>query len=56
MLNAAIRLTFDGLKYPVDDRSFSWLWEGSLNEAVGDRFTVGEDGRAPVLVYRAVLG
>ena len=48
------KLTFKGLKYPVNDRSFNWLWEGSLNEAVGDAFTVEASDEEPVVVYRAL--
>lgn len=47
-------LTFTGLKYPVNNRSFSWLWEGSLNEAVGETFAVMADNEEPVVVYRTV--
>ena len=46
---------FTGLKYPVNDRSFKWLWEGSLNEAVGDEFVVEASDDEPVVVYRALL-
>ena len=48
------KLTFKGLKYPVSNRSFQWLWEGSLNEALDDAFTVETDGGEPVVVYRAL--
>lgn len=52
--NPHTKLTFEGLKYPVNDRSFNWLWEGSLNEAVGDTFTVAAEDGGAVVVYRAV--
>jgi len=45
-------LTFSGLKYPVVRRKFEHLWEGSLNEARSDNFTV-EFEKGKVLVYRA---
>ncbi len=45
---------FTGLKYPVNDRSFKWLWEGSLNEAVGEEFIVEASDDEPVVVYRAL--
>ena len=48
------KLTFKGLKYPVNSRSFSWLWEGSLNEALGDEFVVEASDEEPVVVYRAL--
>ena len=52
--NPRTKLTFTGLKYPVNDRSFNWLWEGSLNEAVGDGFIVEASDGEPVVVYRAL--
>jgi thiamine pyrophosphokinase len=52
--NLHTKLSFSGLKYPVNNRSFNWLWEGSLNEAVGDAFTVEADDEEPVVVYRAL--
>jgi thiamine pyrophosphokinase len=52
--NLHTRLSFSGLKYPVNSRSFNWLWEGSLNEALGDAFTVEADDEEPVVVYRAI--
>lgn len=45
-------LTFSGLKYPVVKRKFKQLWEGSLNEALSDSFSVEFD-KGSVLVYRA---
>ena len=48
------KLTFRGLKYPVNDRSFNWLWEGSLNEALEDSFVVEASDDEPVVVYRAL--
>ena len=52
--NLHTRLSFSGLKYPVNNRSFNWLWEGSLNEALGDAFTVEADDEEPAVVYRAI--
>ncbi len=45
---------FTGLKYPVNNRAFKWLWEGSLNEALGDEFVVEASDEEPVVVYRAI--
>lgn len=45
---------FTGLKYPVSDRAFKWLWEGSLNEALGDEFVVEASDDEPFVVYRAL--
>lgn len=52
--NLHTKLSFSGLKYPVNNRSFNWLWEGSLNESVGSAFTVEADGGEPVVVYRTL--
>ncbi len=46
-------ISFSGLKYPVNDRSFVWLWEGSLNEATGPSFQISSNNESPVIVYRA---
>lgn len=45
---------FTGLKYPVNNRAFKWLWEGSLNEALEDEFVVEASGDEPFVVYRAL--
>lgn len=45
------KLTFHGLKYPVKNRSFQYLWEGSLNESLSDRFTI-ECSRGEVVVFQ----
>ena len=29
-----------GLRYPIDNRCLTWLWEGTLNESLGDEFVV----------------
>lgn len=52
--NPQTKLSFNGLKYPVNSRSFNWLWEGSLNEALGDEFIVEASDDKPVVVYRAL--
>lgn len=36
--------SFEGLQYPVQDRRFTQLWEGSLNKALDERFTVKISG------------
>ena len=43
--------SFEGLQYPVHNRRFTQLWEGSLNKALGERFTVKISGGRG-LVYR----
>ena len=52
--NSQTKLTFTRLKYPVNNRSFNWLWEGSLNEALEDSFIVEASDDEPVVVYRAL--
>lgn len=32
--------SFSGLQYPVHNRRFAQLWEGSLNKALGNSFTI----------------
>jgi thiamine pyrophosphokinase len=47
------KITYYGLKYPVYKQQFKELWEGSLNEAMAESFTVEIDGNGAVLVYIA---
>lgn len=42
--NPEICFTFHGLRYPVEGRKFRYLWEGSLNEALGEEITIECDG------------
>jgi thiamine pyrophosphokinase len=44
-------LTFHGLKYPVKHRCFKYLWEGSLNEALSNEFTIELHSEGVVVVY-----
>ena len=37
-------LTYSGLEYPVENHRFSYLWEGTLNSALGDSFEVRTTG------------
>lgn len=46
------KLSFRGLKYPVNNRNFNFFWEGSLNEAVDKEFTIEGSNESPILVYR----
>jgi thiamine pyrophosphokinase len=46
-------ITYHGLKYPVHKQKFKELWEGSLNEAVGEQFTVEFEKQGKILVYGA---
>jgi len=47
------KFTFHGLKYPVSKQNFKELWEGSLNEAVAQHFTIEIEKNAAVLVFAA---
>lgn len=49
--NEHLPLTFHNLKYPVHERCFQHLWEGSLNEALGNEFTIELHGEGVVVVY-----
>lgn len=51
-ISKGTKITFQGLKYPVVERIFDYLWEGSLNEAIGDQFTIQFDN-GEVIVYQA---
>ena len=44
------KLTFHRLRYPVQERTFAHFWQGALNEATGDEFTV-EFERGEVLIF-----
>jgi thiamine pyrophosphokinase len=49
-------ITYHGLKYPVHKQKFKELWEGSLNEAIGECFTIELEKGETVLVYAAFIG
>ena len=44
----ATELRAEGLRYPI--RDFGNWWEGTLNEAVGDTFTIFADGRLLIFI------
>ncbi len=46
-----VALTTHGLKYPLQQRVLTNWWEGSLNESLGDRFTIETGGR--IIVFQA---
>lgn len=39
-MQAGFPITVSGLRYPIEVRAFDWLWEGTLNEALGESFTI----------------
>jgi thiamine pyrophosphokinase len=40
-----------GLKYPLEDRCFTSWWQGTLNEATGEQFSLSFD-KGGLIVYR----
>ncbi len=50
-LDPSTRLSTMGLKYPVEDRCFTSWWQGTLNESVGEQFSLSID-QGCLLVYR----
>jgi len=47
------KITYHDLKYPVCNQQFKELWEGSLNEATGNHFTIEIEKESAILVYAA---
>ncbi len=39
-LTPNVAVSVNGLRYPIENRCLNWLWEGTLNESLGDRFEV----------------
>jgi len=46
-------ISYHGLKYPVFKQKFKTLWDGSLNEAVGETFTIEITNEGKVIVFGA---
>jgi thiamine pyrophosphokinase len=46
-------ITYHGLKYPVYKQRFKELWEGSLNEALAESFTIEIEEKGAAMVYAA---
>ena len=44
-------LSSENLRFPIKDRKFSSLWEGTLNESESDNFTISFE-KGKVLVFR----
>ena len=51
-LDPDIYVSVSGLKYPIEHRCLRYWWEATLNEAIGDSFSVAIDGSGTVLVYQ----
>lgn len=43
-------ITTSGLKYPIQNRTLTNWWQGTLNESTGENFTIETEGR--VLVFQ----
>jgi thiamine pyrophosphokinase len=50
-LNPETVLTFHNLAYPVENRKLTFWWQGTLNEALTNSFTINFD-KGKVLVFR----
>jgi len=50
-LCAKLKITSEGLKYPLKDMELSAWWMGTLNESLGDSFTISFEGKGDVIVY-----
>ena len=48
-----VAITYYGLKYPVQNKKFKELWEGSLNEAIAENFTIEVEKNSSILVFSA---
>jgi len=51
VLSPQTLITTEGLVYPIERRGLSSWWQGTLNEAISDSFTVEIDG-GKLLVFR----
>ncbi len=51
-LSPDVMLSSEGLRYPLVQRRLTGLWEATLNEALGDHFTLTVEGSGVVLVYQ----
>lgn len=45
-------ISTEGLRWPITHRKLTAWWQGSLNEALGDQFTVSLSACCRVIVYR----
>lgn len=46
-------ISTEGLRWPIHDRKLTAWWQGTLNEAVGDTFTIALTETARIIVYCA---
>nr|MCR5193432.1 thiamine diphosphokinase [Bacteroidales bacterium] len=51
-LTPGLPVSVEGLRYPIERRVFSQLWEATLNESIGTSFKVILHGEGSVLVFQ----
>ena len=49
---SGVRVTSEGLRWPLEDRSLDSWWQGSLNETLGSEFSISISGDNGVIIYR----
>jgi len=50
-----LEISVEGLKYPIQHRRLNQWWEATLNEALGENFSVDIQGTGTLLVYQTHL-
>ena len=48
------RISISGLRWPIHNRQLTAWWQGTLNEATGNNFTVTLSPDARIIVYRTL--
>jgi thiamine pyrophosphokinase len=51
-----VRVSSEGLKYPLDRLQLHNWWRASLNEAKGDHFILSFESQQPLILYRLLRG
>ena len=51
-LTPETKLTTEGLRWPINDKSLTSWWQGTLNEALGNSFTVRLSEEGKVIVFQ----
>lgn len=44
-------VTLENLRYPLTNEPLRWWWQGTLNESLGNKFTIKTNGKA--IIFRA---
>jgi thiamine pyrophosphokinase len=47
-----VRITSSGLRWPLNDRLLDTWWQGSLNEALSNEFSIAVSGNSGAIIYR----